>query len=90
MRERIEDLGRLAVLIRKTFEEHPLFDRNWLPGRCKDYYEWFESLSEDRRDDVIQSWVYGINEIKEDLAMMLEIAEGTDRLNYPVDLDKSF
>jgi hypothetical protein len=80
MRQRVEDLGRLAVLI-KNLLDHKLFDEDCLPRRPKDYWVWFSELSEDRKADVINSWVYGIENLQEKLYEILEIAEGTDRLN---------
>ena len=52
MRQRIEDLGRLAVLL-KHLLDHQLFNKEFLPGRPKDYDEWFERLSEDKKDEVL-------------------------------------
>jgi DNA-binding transcriptional regulator GbsR (MarR family) len=80
MRERVEDLGRLSVLIRNLLD-HQLFEDNFVPGRRKDYAEWFAQLSEDKKDDVLHEWVYGIDNIKDKLYEMLDIAEGTDPLN---------
>ncbi len=80
MRHRVEDLGRLAVLIRNLLD-HPLFQESFLPGRPKDYWEWFSELPEEKKNDVLHAWVYGIENISEKLYEMLEIAEGTDRLN---------
>lgn len=61
--------------------DHKLFDVEVVPCRRKDYWEWFEHLSEDKRDEVLRSWVYGIKGIQEQLYEMLEIAEERDRLN---------
>lgn len=80
MRQRVEDLGRLAVMLRNLLD-HKLFDRDSLPCRSKDYWEWFSQLSEDRKSEVLYSWVYGIESISESLCEMLDIAEGTDPLN---------
>jgi hypothetical protein len=80
MRQRVEDLGRLAVLINNLLDHH-LFDENLLPSRSKDYWEWFSELSEDKKDEVLRSWAYGITDLKEKLYDMLAIAEGTDYLN---------
>lgn len=83
-RHRIEDLGRLAVLIRNLLG-HSLFDEGSLPRRSKDYWEWFEHLSEDKKEDILHAWVYGIRDINEKLYDMLSIAEGTDSLNEVTD-----
>lgn len=80
MRQRVEDLGRLAVLIRDLLN-HSLFDDNSLPRRPKDYPECFFQLSEDQKHEVLRSWAYGIQDLNEKLHDMLSIAEGTDPLN---------
>ena len=80
MRHRVEDLGRLAVLIRNLLD-HPLFDDDLLPRRPKDYWEWFSSLPEEKKEEILHSWVYGIENLSEKLYEMLEIAEGKDLLN---------
>jgi len=80
MRHRVEDLGRLAVMLRNLLD-HSLFDEASLPRRSKDYLEWFSELSEEKKDDVLHAWVYGINDLSEKLYEMLDIAEATDRLN---------
>ena len=78
MRQRVEDLGRLAVLIRDLID-HKLFDEESLPHRPKDNWEWFNSLPENRKEDVLHSWVYGIENLKEKLYEILEIARGPRR-----------
>lgn len=80
MRQRIEDLGRLAVMLQNLLD-HGLFEEEFAPRRNKDYAEWFEHLSSDKKDDVLHEWVYGIDNIKEKIYQMLSIAEGTDPLN---------
>ena len=80
MRQRVEDLGRLAVLLEHLLD-HQLFQDEFLPRRPKDYAEWFGQLSEDKKDEVLSSWAYGIENLKEQIYEMLEIAKGTDSLN---------
>lgn len=80
MRQRVEDLGRLAVMLHNLLD-HKLFDEDHLPSRPKDYWEWFSELSDDRKDEILRSWVYGIDDIKNNIYEMLSIAEGTDLLN---------
>ncbi|MBS0654701.1 MAG: hypothetical protein JSR46_02895 [Verrucomicrobia bacterium] len=81
MRHRLEDLGRLAVMIDNLLE-HKLFeDYDLRPGRPKDYGEWFASKTEDQKDDIIHAWVYGLESIRDKLYDMLSIAQGTDLLN---------
>jgi hypothetical protein len=82
MRHRLEDLGRLAVLL-KDLLDHDLFndDGGLRPYRPKDYEEWFASKSEDKKDDTLRAWAYGLEGIRSRLYDMLSIAEGTDLLN---------
>ncbi len=84
MRNRLEDLGRLAVLIDNLLD-HDLFNKEYLPWRPKDYDEWFASKTEDQQDDILRHWVYGIESFKEKLYDMLSIANGTDPLNDSID-----
>jgi len=81
MRHRLEDLGRLAVLIDNLLEHNLFEDYALRPHRAKDYDEWFDSKTEDEKDDIIRAWVYGIESIRDKLYDMLSIAQGTDRLN---------
>ena len=83
MRHRIEDLGRLTVMLRNLLD-HELFDDNSRPRRPKDYWDWFSELSDEKKDDTLRSWVYGIQDISEHLSDMLQIAQGTDPLNESV------
>lgn len=80
MRQRVEDFGRLSVLIRNLLD-HSLFNEEFIPSRSKDYSEWFNLLSAEKKDDVLHAWVYGIEELQKRLYDMLEIAEETDSLN---------
>jgi len=80
MRQRIEDLGRLSILLRVLLD-HDLFDKDLLPNRSKDYSAWFSHMSEEKKDEMIHSWIYGIEDIREQIHLMLEIADGEDHLN---------
>lgn len=82
MRQRLEDLGRLAVLLRHLLDHELFADEGRLrPRRPKDYGEWFEPKTEDQKDDILRAWAYGIEDMSEKLYDMLSIAEGTDSLN---------
>ncbi len=85
MRHRLEDLGRLAVLLRNLLD-HELFDEpRFRPYRPKEYGEWFGSKTEDQRDDILRAWAYGLENMSEKLYDMLSIAEGTDPLNESIE-----
>lgn len=82
MRHRLEDLGRLAVLLQGLLDHELFTDEGDLrPRRPKDYDEWFASKSEDQKDDILRAWAYGLEAISHRLYDMLSIAEGTDLLN---------
>jgi hypothetical protein len=78
MRQRVEDLGRIAVLT-KNLLDHDLFEDRHV--RNKDYVDWFSEQSEEKRDDIIHNMVYRIDDARDKIYEMLEIAEGTDPLN---------
>ena len=80
MRHRLEDLGRVAAYLDKLLN-HKVFDEHMLPRRPKDFWEWFASLSDDRKEDVLRNWAYGLSDLKDEICDILSIAEGTDRLN---------
>ncbi len=86
MRQRIEDLGRLAVLLQNLLEQE-LFagEGRFRPLRPKDTWDWFQTKTDDEKEDILRSWAYGIEAISEKVYEMLSIAEGTDPLNERVD-----
>lgn len=79
MRNRLEDLGRLAEKLRHI-TEHELF--NIVIGRKKDYSETFYECSKERQAEVLHSIAYGIEEVENMIHYCLGIAEATDDLNY--------
>ena len=88
MRQRVEDLGRLSILIRSLLDHELFEDGIRRPRRPKDYAEWFESQTDDQKDDILRAWAYGIENISEKLYEMLSIAEGTDMLNETTPVDE--
>ena len=78
MRHRIEDLGRLLILLKNVLES-PLFSEN----RCKDrdFPEWFSKQSTEGQEVILTNLVHDINQIEDKLIAMLDIAEGEDKLN---------
>lgn len=75
-RQRIEDLGKLAIMLRVLFEDE-LFSLA-SPGRKKDYPDLFLTLSKDEKHDIITKVVYGLENIHFLLADCLSIADGDD------------
>jgi hypothetical protein len=80
MRERVEDLGRISVLL-KNILDGELLDETNRPWRPKDSLEWFETMDKEKQQDFIHNTAYRIQELEQDLYEILSIAEGTDFLN---------
>jgi hypothetical protein len=78
MRERIEDLGRLCVMIDKLLE-HDVF--SLITCRDKDFVDVFCEMKEEQKDDLLHSIAYGISGVRDELYNMLAIAQGSDLLN---------
>ncbi len=79
MRQRVEDLGRLAVLLDKMIDD-PLWEVT-STGRTKDYADNFLNLSKDQQHEIIHKLAYGLRDMKEALYECLHIARGQDPLN---------
>jgi len=80
MRNRLEDLGRLSVMLRNATEMEIFEDR---PCRNKEFTEWVEGLSEEAREDYLHGIPYKLDELQNKLYDMLSIAECRDDLNNP-------
>jgi DNA-binding transcriptional regulator GbsR (MarR family) len=82
MRERIEDLGRLHVMIDNLLEDD-IFDGEWKPYslRTRDFSEWFEQQTPENREKIIDQFVYGIERVKDKIYKMWEVASGCDNFN---------
>ncbi len=80
MRERVEDLGRISVMIDVLLDAE-----TWdlYGGRNKDFVEYFSGLEEERRDDLLHNLIYGLSNIKDKLYEIANIADGRDSLNEP-------
>lgn len=74
-KERIEDLGRLAELL-KIIRLHPIFEM--YQGRTKDFGDWLNSLSEEKKEDVVHEIGYGLKDIEEKIAECECIARGLE------------
>ncbi len=78
MRQRIEDLGRIAVLVDKLLD-HDFWSE--YDTRPKDFGWWFNEQTEEEREKIIDHFAYGRRSISEALAEIAEIANGWDVLN---------
>lgn len=78
MRQRVEDLGRIAALLRMILDM-PLFEERHY--RKKDFLEHLEALTADQREKLLYSIPYQVDDVKDRLYEILEIAEGVDILN---------
>lgn len=75
-RERIEDLGKLSVMIRDILSDPFPTERYFL--KPKDSWDSFCNLDENQKEEYILSVSYGIETLKEKLSDCLYIANGDD------------
>ena len=78
MRNRLEDLGRLAVML-DNLRNHELFDDR--PCRNKDFIGWLDEKSEENREEYLYKLPYNIDDVQEKIYECLNIAEARDSLN---------
>jgi hypothetical protein len=74
-RQRIEDLGRISEIV-KNLTEHELFE--WKYCRDKDTAEWFLSLDDEKKFEIIHSLAYSITHLENKLYELYEIARYGD------------
>lgn len=78
MRERVEDLGRISVMIDMMLEAE-LWDI--YAGRNKDFTDYFGGLDQEKQDDLLHNLIYGLSHVKDKLYEVASIADGRDSLN---------
>jgi hypothetical protein len=76
MKNRLEDLGKLSILLRYLFD-HEIFDI-FDETRSKDACEWFTALSDDRKMEIIHALAYGLSDLKDKVAECFVIADGEE------------
>jgi len=76
MRHRIEDLGRLLVLLEALAKDSFFED----PIRPKDFTDWFDKRSATDKGDILHAMAYGKRRVHELLAECIVIARGHDDL----------
>lgn len=74
-KERIEDLGRLAELLKVIGDLDVLELYNQCP---KDFVDWFSTLHDDVKEDVLHDLAYGIRDVQEKVAECEVIARGLE------------
>lgn len=75
MKQRIEDLGRIRVML------EDLLDREIMElwGHSAKYFDdWFVEQTEEKKGDIIHDLAYGIRGIHDKLYDILSIAKGDD------------
>ena len=80
MRSRVEDLGRLSVLI-KNLTDHKIFSEEIRGRGAKQYFDHFSRLTDINKEETIILLINCMADLKHKLNYMLEIAEGMDYLN---------
>lgn len=80
MRERVEDLGKISVMLKNIIDSELLEEAN-RPWRPKDANEWFEQKTDEQKEDFIHDLSYRLQELEFTLYEILSISEGTDTLN---------
>lgn len=78
MRMRLEDLGRIYVLISNILNLDIFY---FYKGRQKDFEEYFYKLSKEKQTDILSELIYGLADIKNKLYDLQSIAQGSDDLN---------
>jgi hypothetical protein len=77
-RDRIEDLGRLAVLIENMLENSIFLEERTRP---KYFYDWFLSQTAEKQSEILERFLQGLDVVEGRLIEALEIARGLDSLN---------
>jgi hypothetical protein len=75
MKNRLEDLGRIRVLIENILEDDIW---NLYGQRTKDFESWFKAQSSDEQGDLIHKIAYSISSYDTKLYEILAIAKGSD------------
>lgn len=78
-KERIEDLGRLRELL-NAITNHEIFELVESTGcrRPKDFTEQFETLTDERKEDLLHKLAYGLDSVHEKILECWIIARGDE------------
>jgi len=80
-RDRLEDLGRLSVMIDNILENEIFSEERMM---AKDFPEWFCEQCPEKRETILNRFAIGIQEVENALLNALEIAKGIDVLNESI------
>lgn len=75
MRERVEDLGRISVLVGEVLEEEVF---SIYSGRMKDFDQWWGSLREEVRNAYARGLILGVQGMYHKLEIISQIADGVE------------
>ncbi len=78
MKNRLEDLGKLSVLLEQLYN-HEIFET--YTGRPKDFEDWFERRTDDEKSEILHSIIYNIEDIQQKIAECKYIADGNNNEN---------
>ena len=76
-KERIEDLGRIAELLRQSLN-HELWDIKDTFSRDKDFADLFQSLPKEKQYDKLHELAYNMSSLREILNDVKMIADGEE------------
>lgn len=79
-RQRIEDLGRLQVIIENMLD-HEIFRED--RAAAESFLPWFCNQSIEKKNEIFRRWLSGIDDLENMLLGAIEIAQGMDELNDP-------
>ncbi len=79
MRERVEDLGRLYVMLKNILEIDFLDEE--FPCQNQVFPDYFRGLPEEEQDEILDKYIYGKEFLQEKLYECMATASGQDTLN---------
>jgi hypothetical protein len=77
-RQRIEDLGVLSEKLHNLSEDELFEVIDKVCRRCKDFTDVFQTLSEDRKEEILDEIAYGIERVKEKIVECYFVALGEE------------
>lgn len=78
MRQRVEDLGKIAVLLDAILKQEIWENKFAIACRNKDFVEVFKTLDEETQDEFLNSMVYQLEDLREKIYECREIAYGEE------------